>query len=62
MSESITTEEYGEHFRKAADEVWDMALQYEKRGLRELAEILKDLAMEIHNQGRIKQLNGEELL
>ena len=46
----------GNPYRESADRIWDMAKEYEKLGLKELATTLKDIATEIHNLARAKQV------
>lgn len=41
-------------YRQAADRVWEMAKEYEKLGLIDLSNELKDIATEIHNVARKK--------
>jgi len=42
-----------ECFREAADRVWDLAKEYEaKGGLKDLEEVLKELAAQLHVKAR----------
>lgn len=45
------------YYREAADKVWEMAKDYEKKGLKELSETLKDIAQDIHDLARQKLLD-----
>lgn len=42
--------------RQAADRVWEMAKEYEAQGLKELADAMYEIAQNIHNLARSKQL------
>ena len=44
-------------FRQAADRIWELAVEYEKQGLFELAGCLKDLAGEMHQKARERSKN-----
>ena len=48
-------------FREAADRIWDMASEYQAKGLRELAYELKDLAAQLHFIARKKELEIQHL-
>ena len=41
-------------FRKAADRVWEMAEEYEEKGMRELATAMKELSQQLHDLAREK--------
>jgi len=41
-----------ECFREAADRVWNIAREYEAKGLKDLEEELKELATQLHNSAR----------
>lgn len=56
MSLEIQKNEY----RKAADQVWEMAKEYQEEGNLELAQIFKDLASELHELARKREAqNGQ---
>jgi len=42
-------------YREAADRIWDLAKEYETKGLRDLAEVLTDIATEVHDLARANQ-------
>lgn len=42
-------------YREAADRIWDLAKEYESRGLPDLAEVLTDIASEVHVLARTKE-------
>lgn len=42
-------------YRKAADRVWEMAEEYEARGMMELATAIKELADQLHDLAREKE-------
>ena len=44
-------------YRQAADKVWDMANEYKKQGILDLADVLFELAQEIHDLARSKELH-----
>ena len=46
-------------YREAADKIWDMAGHYEKLGLFDLADELKQICQDIHTQARLKQEETE---
>lgn len=39
-------------YRKAADEVWQLAKEYERRGMSEIAREIKTLAGQLHDLAR----------
>ena len=43
-------------YRQAADRIWEMAKEYERMGLTDLATTLKDIATEIHGLARAKHV------
>lgn len=43
-------------YRQAADRVWEMAKEYELQGMTNLAEALYEIAQQIHDLARSKQL------
>ena len=42
-------------YRKAADRVWEMAKEYEAKGMYELATAIKELADQLHDLAREKE-------
>ena len=49
----------GYSFREAADRVWEMALEYEREGLIELAGELKSIVSQIHALARAHQVKNK---
>jgi len=47
-----------ECFREAADRVWDLAKEYEAKGIKDLEEELKELATQLHSNARKLQEKG----
>ena len=43
-------------YREAADQVWNIARKYEEKGHKKLAWIIKDLATELHEIARKKEI------
>lgn len=43
------------NYREAADRIWDMASEYERAGLIDLSEELKQICQQIHDLARLKQ-------
>lgn len=48
-----------ECFREAADRVWELAKEYESKGLTDLEEQLKELAAQLHKRARKLQEKGQ---
>ena len=44
-------------YREAADRIWDLAKEYESKGLLDLAEVLTDIASEVHVLARTQEYN-----
>ena len=47
-------------YREAADRVWNMAKEYEEKGYKELANAIKDLAVQLHDLARSKELSDDD--
>jgi hypothetical protein len=56
LNEKVVSTGKHYNYREAADRIWEMAKDYEKLGLKELAATLKDIATEIHSLARAKQV------
>jgi len=50
----------GQSYREAADKVWELAKQYEDKGLFELAGELKNIVSQIHALARAKQTEDDK--
>ena len=47
-------------YREAADKVWKMAKEYEKKGYKELAHAIQELAVQLHDLARSKELSDDD--
>jgi len=45
-----------DHYREAADKIWELAEEYGESGLFELAGLLKEVSGQIHEKARQKEL------
>ena len=48
------------YYREAANKIWELAEEYNRKGLFELAGALKDLAGKMHLLAHKKEINSEE--
>ena len=55
MNDNKLEKDEGQHYREAADKVWELAKEYEEKGFFELAGELKNIVSQIHTLARIKQ-------
>jgi len=55
MSNDDLQKDEGKHYREAADKVWELAKEYEEKGLFELAGELKNIVTQIHFLANEKQ-------
>jgi hypothetical protein len=45
------------HYREAADKIWELSKEYDKKGLFELSRELKNICTNIHDLARIKEIS-----